>query len=195
MAHLRRMPISTEEFAWGAPRLKDRRAALLNLLAALLWFTCFAAIFLLGQRTLLDFGRASRAIAIVIAVVAITLKFLSKPWKLDGWSAFIYGFFGLVPLGITLALLANAFIGPVQVVGCKAVGIHHTPVMEGFVIVFDDDRFNDQPMRMRAVERDAIYWRLDSAVFTLRHGLCGFDVLLDRRFVFAPEKPPLEDLR
>ena len=189
------MPISTEEFSWGAPRLKDRRAALLNLLSALLWFFCFAAIYLLAQRTLLDFKHSSRAVAVVISVVAIALKFLSTPWKLDGWSAFIYGFFGLVPLGITLALGANAIIGPVEVVGCKAVGLHHNTVMEGFEIEFEGNRFSDQPMRMRAVERDAIYWWLDSAVFTLRHGVVGFDVLLDRRFVFAPEKPPLEDLR
>jgi hypothetical protein len=169
------------------PRLADKRLAVLYSVMAACWFMAWVVIGVLWQVTLIQLHEAIRITMGLAGGIALLFAVMRKPWRLDGWSSFLYGFFGLVPIGLAMFLLLNLAIGPVRTVELPIVAIEsHAGSTDRAVVLLNDD-YADEPLRVRGTPHDPAVWYAAALQLELREGVLGYMVVLDRRWL--PSSP------
>ena len=178
----------------GPPVLRNRRLGAAITAVVLLWFVWAALLTWLFGCTLIDLHGASRLLALMVSLSALTFLLFGRRWGIDRWGAFVFGLFGLVPFTLSTALALNRFIGPVHVERHRIIGLVRSSDSQTFRLKLEGDPFYAHQEQLLDLEADAALWYADTAEFRIRRGLLGYDVLLERTVRFTPGREPLPDL-
>lgn len=178
----------------GVPRLKNRRRAWANTIVSIMWFLCIPPLFMLFRITPVSIVEVAGLALGIIVLVLLILKLVYVRIGSDPWTAGLFGFFGLMPLTLTLALTVNATVGRVEVLTVKAEAIV-TDERKNRYFCLEGGRFSDHERIMLEVLEGSQAWYVDSVVYTLRKGVFGLDVLLGQAFVMSEPRKDLEARR
>ncbi len=167
------------------PRLKDRARSTAISIVTGTWFVCAGILLWSFFSTLITPVEYARIATWVIAIVASVLLLVSKRLELDGWAAFLFGFFGLLPAGLALIMLMNHFIGPTEEISIPITGIvqHHNDRTSSLRL--PNEAFEEYRTVMLDLPKDPDVWYASSVRFEMRHGFFGYDVLLDRSIILS----------
>jgi hypothetical protein len=177
------------------PRLANQRLAALYSAMAASWFVSWLLIAWCWQVTLIEVGELVRVIMGIGGSVALLLAVMRHRWRLDGWSSFVFGFFGLVPITLALMLLINRSIGPVEERVLPILAIASYPGSTDRYAVLVGEAFANEQERVLLLPRDPEVWYAAAMRIRLRHGLLGFAVVLDRKVEISKDHRLLPERR
>lgn len=186
--------LRSRELFDGPPLLRNKPLGAAITIVVLLWFVWAALLMWLFSCTLVGVNDAFRLLGWVVALAAMLFMLRAKRWGLDRWGAFVFGFFGMVPAGMSAALLANRMIGPVEVSHHRIIGLVRSSDSRTFRLKLEGEPFKEHQEVLLDAEADAALWYAESVDLRIRHGTLGYDVLLERTIQFSPGRTALPDL-
>lgn len=177
------------------PRLANTRLAALYSAMAASWFVSWLLIAWCWQVTLIEIAELVRVIMGIGGSVALLLAVMRHRWRLDGWSSFLFGFFGLVPIILAVMLLVNRSIGPVEERVLPILAIASHPGSTNRYAVLEGEAYAHEPERVLLLPHDSEVWYAQALRIRLRHGLLGSEVVLDRTMVISNDHRLLPERR
>lgn len=170
------------------PRLANKRLAALYSVMAAGWFASWSLTAWCWQVTLIGPGELVRVVMGIGGSVALLLAVMRHRWRLDGWSSFVFGFFGLVPITLSLLLVINRSIGPLEERVLPIGAIASYAGSTDRYAVLEGDAFANEPERVLLLPRDPEVWYAEALRIRLRQGLLGYAVIMDRQVLISKDR-------